>query len=237
MLPKHLRVRRFMGLGTMFILNYCFFLLLPFHGCFVFFCLIFLGPKSFAFSVYFFHFWSQDQTPIPFRYTLTHSSKISFFEPKKLANNDDRDLRYSMFGAVYLKHENGLKAVPKTTRASTLWEASYIESWIESLNLKVQHGSEVKLEHSRVRTLKPKFWLLCQLHLSAGTAVRLSPWILFHAQCCPAKKEDNLENPELNCRYLVIVLFVEGLRWVPKVLAADLYNFKEGRKKSKLTVL
>ena len=104
------------------------FLLLPFHGCFVFFCLIFLGPKSFAFSVYFFHFWSQDQTPIPFRYTLTHSSKISFFEPKKLANNDDRDLRYSMFGAVYLKHENGLKAVPKTTRASTLWEASYIES-------------------------------------------------------------------------------------------------------------
>ena len=69
--------------------------------------------------------FDQDGIPLPFRYDIKGNPKLNFFEPKKLAESDGSsmmELRYSMFGAVYLARDGGLKHVPKTTRASTLWE-------------------------------------------------------------------------------------------------------------------
>ena len=57
--------------------------------------------------------------------TSKGNPKLNFFEPKKLAESDGNslmELRYSMFGAVYLTLDGGLKHVPKTARATTLWE-------------------------------------------------------------------------------------------------------------------
>ena len=34
-------------------------------------------------------------------------------------------------------------------------------------------SSEVTLEHSNVKALKPKFWLTCHLELAAATAVKI----------------------------------------------------------------
>ena len=67
----------------------------------------------------------QDQ-PLPFRYCIAGNPKINFFEPKKLPEGSNlMELRYSMFGAAYLSTDGGgLKMVPQTTVARTLWEVA-----------------------------------------------------------------------------------------------------------------
>ena len=55
---------------------------------------------------------------------MTPNKKINFFEPKPLAGTVNMlELRHTMFGAAFLTEGCGLSKVPKTNRASTLWEA------------------------------------------------------------------------------------------------------------------
>ncbi len=79
-----------------------------------------------------------------------------------------------------------LEKLPKSDHCRTLWEVSrllmssmsgifgVIISYIDPLVVaNTCSFAKVKLEHTTITSVKPKFWLTCQAQLDAETAVQL----------------------------------------------------------------
>ena len=63
----------------------------------------------------------QDQTPVPFRYTVSAKPKVNVFFPKELPNDTDlqNGIRATQIGALLI---GKLHEMPKSTAFSVAWE-------------------------------------------------------------------------------------------------------------------
>ncbi|CAK9018647.1 Uncharacterized protein SCF082_LOCUS14174 [Durusdinium trenchii] len=96
--------------------------------------------------------------PLPYRYGLTPSTTVNAFKPKELPSDTDwSSLRSAELGAIFHKRYN---QIPCADHCALIWEAL---QWVKI-------GDEAP---AMFRPTKPKYYLLCQVNIPGGKAIKL----------------------------------------------------------------
>ena len=127
---------------------------------------------------------AQDDSPVPFRYSVSTKPKLNVFFPKELPRETDllNGVRATQIGALLI---GKLHEMPKSINYSVAWEVSFGFARIRHASIATSHAVitvepffgfrqvDCAVGHP-ISARKPKYWLTCKLSLPGYGAVKLA---------------------------------------------------------------